>query len=338
MREMGITVNDSVDEALSKMAERFANAPDGINKAAVATEIFGRNLAQKMIPFLNGGADGIADLTKELHQLGGTYDSDVAKQAGDFNDNLTKLAQHSKDLGVTITKDLLPPLVELSGKFVQAAKDGNLFATAMKRYWDNVGDFWTKVGRATGTSNSATNEEVRNTEDSFLALAKSMDASRAAAARVASTEPLPAAHVEKVKAAGKAAAQAASDFEKWMNAMLKAGQADADLPAKITWLEQHLATLAKAGDTSSEAFKKWSAELLKLRPDALASELLKLADAAKKLDEATSDKMLSGLEGQLAELEKNGPVATAQVRLLHAQILKIKADSGDALAALHAGT
>jgi hypothetical protein len=332
MRDMGITVNDSVDEALAKMADRFANAPDGINKAAVATEIFGRNLAQKMIPFLNGGADGIADLIKELHQLGGTYDSDVAKQAGDFNDNLTKLAQHSKDLGVTITKDLLPPLVELSGKFVQAAKDGNLFDTAMQRYWQNVSDFWTKTGRAIGVTDSATNEEVRKTEQGFQDLAKTMDANRAAAARLASTEPLPDAHVEKIKKAGAAAKQAKSDFEQWMDSMLKIQTATDDSGAKIEWLTSHLAALAKSGDTTSEVFKKWNAELLKLRPDALATELLKLADAAKKLDEATSDKMLEGLEAQLATLEKDGPVATAQVKLLHDQILKIKADGGDALA------
>lgn len=334
LREMGVTVNDSVDQALSKIADKFANAPDGINKTAIATELFGRNLAVKLIPYLNSGSQGIDDMTKELHQLGGVFDDDVTKQAAEFDDNLTKLAQHTKSLGVSITKDLLPALVELSGKFVQAAKDGNVWQTAMARYWDNVQDLWTKGGRAVGIGNRETNQEIRESNQRLAEYAEKMKGYSQQVDKMKTAVDLPPAHIEKIKAAGKAAAQAKSDFEQWMDAMLKIQTATDDSGAKIDWLTTHLAALAKAGDTSSEVWKKWNAELLKLRPDALASELLKLADAAKKLDEATSDKMLKGLEAQLAALEAAGPAAGSAVKLLHDQILKIRADGGDAVASV----
>lgn len=329
MREMGITVNDDVDTALSKIAETFANAPDGINKTAIATELFGRNLAVKMIPFLNGGAQGIADMKNELNDLGGVMSGDMAKNAAQFDDNLTKLAQHSKALGVAITADLLPSLVELTNYFVKAAKEGNLFSAALKRYWENVQDFWTKAGRAVGLSSSnakQTHEEVRNQQAAIDDLVTSYNKVRV------TDGPIPDAHVAKMKAAGKAAQQAKSDFEAWMDSMLKIARGDDDLPAKIDWLTRGLAKLAAAGDTSSETWKKWNAELLKLQPDPVASALLKMADAAQKLDEANSDKMLEGLAAAMERLQAAGPSASSEVKALHDQILKIKADGGDAIA------
>lgn len=333
MREMGITANDTVETAMNKLADAFAAAPDGINKTAIATEIFGRNLAQKMIPYLNGGSQGIADMSKELHELGGVYTEDAVKKSAEFNDNLTKLAQSSKELGMSITASLLPELVATTKAMVDSIKAG----TVMKDLWREIKDeskrqfdqqFWNAFDQKSKDQTKAAEQRISDYQKLNAGYAD------AVAKMKVQVDPLPAAHVvtEKVKAAGAAAAQAKSDFEGWMDSMLKAGQADKDLPDKIAWLESHLKGLADAGQAGSEAWKKWNAELLKLRPDAIASELLKLADAAQKLDEATSDKMLKALEDRLVEIQKNGPAATSEVKLLHAEILKIKADSGDALA------
>lgn len=334
LKELKITSSDTADSGLAKLADAFEKAPDGVNKTAIATELFGRTLGEKMIPLLNQGSKGLADAREELHLLGGTFSDEATKQASEFDDNLTKLTQHGKEFGVMITSALLPSLVELSGKFVQAAKDGNVLSTALGRYWENVQDFWTKTGRAIGVSNAQTNQETREAQGRLDDYAKTMAGYAQQVDKMKTAVDLPPAHIEKIKAAAKAAAQAKSDFENWMDSMLKIAQGDKDLEAKIDWLTRGLAGLAAAGDTSSETWKKWNAELLKLRPDAVASELLKLADAAKKLDEATSDKMLKGLEGQLAALEAAGPAAGSAVKLLHDQILKIRADGGDAVAAV----
>jgi hypothetical protein len=333
MRAMGVAAGDSADTGLRKIADAFAAAPDGVNKTAIAIELFGRNLGMKMIPFLNQGAAGIDAMNAELKKLGGTISGDVADQSGKFNDNLTKIGQNAKGAGQAIVGGLLPYLNDLTGFLVKNIEAGTLWSGMWQRFKDNWKDNDIILKRAlTGQNWGPTNLETREQTARLDDYAAKMKGYADQVGRMKSAVDLPPAHIEKIKAAGKAAAAAKSDFEAWMDSMIKIQTATDDSGAKIQWLEKHLAALAKTGDTSSEVFKKWSAELLKLRPDALSSELLKIADAAKKVDEATSDRMLKGLEDQLAEIMKDGPVATAQVKLLHDQILKIKADSGDALA------
>jgi phage-related minor tail protein len=334
MREMGITANDTVDSALNKLADAFANAPDGINKTAIATELFGRNLGEKLIPFLNGGQKGIADLHTELTKLGGTFSGDVTKQAGEFDDNLGKIAQHSKEAGVAIVSGLLPYLNDVTSALVKAIEQGTFWTSMWQRFKDNWADNETYLHRALGDdSRGKTNLELREQQARLEDYSKTMAGYAVQVAKMKDATDLPPAHIEKIKAAGAAAHQAKSDFEQWMDSMLKIKTASDDSGAKIDWLTSHLAALALAGDTSSETFKKWSAELLKLQPDPIASALDKLAKAAKEFDDAHSDSMVAALVAQMDKLEDAGPAAGNAVAKIHEQILKIKADGGDVFAA-----
>lgn len=332
LRELGITASDTVDSGFAKLADALAAAPDGIDKTNLMIDLFGKNLGVKMVAALNNGSAGIQDLRDEFVQLGGVMSDTAIAQANQFNDNLDKLALNAKSLGIALTSQLLPALVEVSNAMVEAVKQGNLMDTLLTRYKNNVSDFWTKVGRSVGIASSATNAEVAATQKGFDDLAKSMDAVRKAA-EPARTGTLPSiARPDKVPKAraAKAMKEQESDFEKWMDSMLKMQTASDDTAAKVDWLQRHLQALADSGQSGSELFKKWQAELLKIEPDPVTTAILKLADAAHKLDD--SPKIIAGLTAEMQRLQAAGPAAGNGVKVLHDEILKLQVESGDPIA------
>lgn len=66
------------DEALLTLAERFQAMPDGPQKAALAVKLFGKE-GMAMIPFLNQGRDGIAQLTDEARRFGLVISGETAR-------------------------------------------------------------------------------------------------------------------------------------------------------------------------------------------------------------------------------------------------------------------
>lgn len=72
-----------LNQSLLTIADRFQSMPNGAEKTALAMQLFGKSGAA-MIPFLNRGAAGIADLEKQSDKLGTTLsgkDLDAVKQS-----------------------------------------------------------------------------------------------------------------------------------------------------------------------------------------------------------------------------------------------------------------
>ena len=88
-KKLGVAVKNqdgslkASDQLLGEIADRFADLPDGPEKAAVAMDIFGRSGAQ-MITLLNGGKSSLEEFNYELS-------ANFAQNAEYFNDQITKL-------------------------------------------------------------------------------------------------------------------------------------------------------------------------------------------------------------------------------------------------------
>ncbi|MDD3122637.1 MAG: hypothetical protein PHC62_03855 [Candidatus Izemoplasmatales bacterium] len=84
--QLGISVTDSSgklksqEEMLNESLYALAGMENGTEKARLATELFGKS-GVEMMPMLNGGAEGMKDLTKRAHELGLVV-SDEAVDAG----------------------------------------------------------------------------------------------------------------------------------------------------------------------------------------------------------------------------------------------------------------
>jgi Flp pilus assembly pilin Flp len=134
---LGISVTDSAgnlkssDVALAEIADKFAQYADGAEKTALAVSLFGKSGAE-LIPFLNQGARGIAALQQEANKLGITLDTNTAKAAEQFNDNLTRIQSIAGGLSNRIAAQLLPTLVNLTERFFESAKGSSALDQAAR--------------------------------------------------------------------------------------------------------------------------------------------------------------------------------------------------------------
>ena len=124
---LGISVTNadgglkSAGDVLAEVAGKFSQYRDGAEKSALAVALFGRSGAD-LIPLLNSGAEGLAQMTDEANELGLTLNEDAGNAAAAFNDNLTRLSAVKKGLVNRITIELLPSLVNLTDRLVGSAK------------------------------------------------------------------------------------------------------------------------------------------------------------------------------------------------------------------------
>lgn len=101
------TIKDSED-ALLRISDKFASYEDGLEKTALAQELFGKSGA-KFIAFLNQGSEGINQVAEELSVFG-NVSTEAARQSGQFNDSLSKLNIIGKSFTDSIVKEMLPAL------------------------------------------------------------------------------------------------------------------------------------------------------------------------------------------------------------------------------------
>lgn len=122
------------DEVLRELADKFEKLPDGVEKSALAADIFGRNLGSKMIPLLNAGAQGIDDLVRQAERLGLVIGDEQAAKSEQFNDQLATLGKVSEGAANTVAGELLPTLTQMTGLLVEVSEDGEsakVMATAL---------------------------------------------------------------------------------------------------------------------------------------------------------------------------------------------------------------
>ena len=105
---LGVNVKDAngqvvpADKALKQIADRFADMPDGAQKAAAAVALFGKS-GTELIPLLNEGA---ASMEKFTYKVG----EDFAARSDLFNDTITELGIKAQGFGLELTDALLPAL------------------------------------------------------------------------------------------------------------------------------------------------------------------------------------------------------------------------------------
>jgi lambda family phage tail tape measure protein len=123
-KDLGISIKDSkgnvepTDAILKKLATRFADMPDGAQKAAAAVALFGKAGAE-LIPMLNDGGAAMEKFTYKVSD-------DFAARSDLFNDTVTTLGIRTKGFGLELTDALLPSLqsiLEVFGELFDSKQD-----------------------------------------------------------------------------------------------------------------------------------------------------------------------------------------------------------------------
>lgn len=146
LKALGIAATDAQGKLrptaaiIEDVAEKFSTMRDGANKTAIAIALFGRSGAE-MIPMLNGGRDAIAGAGDELERFGGVVTPEAAKQAEQFNDNLTRLQTAADGLTQQVAERLLPVIVDLTEAFLSLFNTGstvNDWFTSLYRWLETL--------------------------------------------------------------------------------------------------------------------------------------------------------------------------------------------------------
>lgn len=124
----GIAFKDSsgkikdMDVVLAEVADKFKSMPNGAEKTARSMQIFGR-AGKDLIPFLNEGSEGIAELRQEARDLGLVLDNEAVEAGERLNDNLERLHMISKGLWRQVVGGLLPGINRLVARFLAWRKE-----------------------------------------------------------------------------------------------------------------------------------------------------------------------------------------------------------------------
>ena len=129
----------SASQVLLEVSNRFSRMEDGVVKASLSTDLFGRNLGSKMIPLLNQGSEAINEMMMEADQLGIVISAETARNADVFNDNLDRLGQALRGVLIQLigNEGLGAALAAASEWLVQLANDTDFAEKAA----DGLGKF-----------------------------------------------------------------------------------------------------------------------------------------------------------------------------------------------------
>lgn len=116
----GVTVKDMrgklkpTDVLIADIAEKFKTMPDGARKTALAMGLFGKTGAT-LIPFLNEGRAGLAELFAEADKVGAVMSDISIKESAEFNDSWDRTTAAIKGVLRVIGSELMPVIRESVG-------------------------------------------------------------------------------------------------------------------------------------------------------------------------------------------------------------------------------
>ena len=121
-RETNGSLRDT-GEVFREVAEYMAGMASETDKAALAQELLGRSGAN-LLPLLNAGGKGIAELEERARRLGLELSESTGKNAEELNDRLSDLWSVVDGLAYTVAADLLPDIIELTDALTDTIREG----------------------------------------------------------------------------------------------------------------------------------------------------------------------------------------------------------------------
>lgn len=123
-QSIGVSTTDasgkmkSFDEMLGDLADRFKSMPDGVQKVALAVDLFGKS-GQNLIPYLNQGKSGIEAFYREAEKMGIVLDESVIRKGAEAEDTFKKLEAQVNAMKLS----LAPLALEAANFFASLVKD-----------------------------------------------------------------------------------------------------------------------------------------------------------------------------------------------------------------------
>lgn len=123
--KLGVSTKDAsgkqkdFNTILFEVADRFKKMPDGIDKTAIALELFGRQ-GKELIKVLNLGGEGIKELEKKADELGLTLNETTINRVAAFIESQKKLKEQTDVLKIAIGTATTPVLTRFNEEINKA--------------------------------------------------------------------------------------------------------------------------------------------------------------------------------------------------------------------------
>jgi hypothetical protein len=130
-KALGVDVKGGPEKAFREFADALATIEDPSLKATVAAEALGK-AGEKLIPLLNGGSKALDNARTSAERFGTLISGKLAADSERFNDNLTKIQQNTRGIGVSIANSLIPGLVSITDNFIRATTRGEGFLQILR--------------------------------------------------------------------------------------------------------------------------------------------------------------------------------------------------------------
>ncbi len=134
--KLGLSFDDlkkmNPDDMIAALVERLAAMEDPLERNAIGSKLFGGEW-QGMAPILATGAQGIASLRREAHDLGLVLDREGIEQAAAFNDEWLKVKEQFAATFRTVGMDLMPVLKNTLIPFIK-----NTIIPALKKFGEGI--------------------------------------------------------------------------------------------------------------------------------------------------------------------------------------------------------
>lgn len=110
---LGITITDSMsqEDTFNATIEALQNMEDGIQKANLAQELFGKS-GQELLPLLNGTAEGTEELKKKAQELGLVLGDDAVDAGVKYTDTMDQIKRSLAGMGSQLMTGIMPVLQE----------------------------------------------------------------------------------------------------------------------------------------------------------------------------------------------------------------------------------
>lgn len=130
-KQLGVSLYNSngelktATELLPDIANCIRSQSTAMQKSYIATTLFGKS-GQGLIQMLEGGAEGLNELTAEAENFGVVLSDEVLSIAGDYDDSLNKMQYSLRGVQYSIASQVLPvltPLVESITECISANRE-----------------------------------------------------------------------------------------------------------------------------------------------------------------------------------------------------------------------
>jgi len=125
LQDLGINAMDAagnirpISALLPELADRFKAMPAGLEKSALAMQLFGRG-GKDMLPLLNLGSEGLAEMAEMADKLGVTLTGENVAAIKKYSGAQREMGEALGGLKIAIGLELMPILTTLTQFFIDA--------------------------------------------------------------------------------------------------------------------------------------------------------------------------------------------------------------------------